>query len=79
MLLAQIHKKKEAPPTTMKNVKMMRSKPCNDEPIVNMVLWSGIATGEVNGKANMEARESFMGVSTQGSRDQPELLGIPRC
>jgi len=73
MLIAQIHEKKAAPPTTMQNVQMMRSEPCNDEPMVNMVVRSGIAIGEVNGKTNMEARESFTGVSTQGSRDGPEL------
>ena len=50
----------------------MRSEPCDDEPTVNMVLQSGAATREVNGETNMEARESFMGVSTQGSRDRLE-------
>lgn len=51
---------------------MMTFKPHDDEPMVNMIAWSGVATREVNGKTNMEARENFIGISIQGSRDRPE-------
>lgn len=62
---------------------MMRSEPCEEDPNVNMVLRSGIVKGEDKGKLTkedtrvcketcLEARESFMEVSTVGSRDQSE-------
>lgn len=73
MLIAHICEKKAAPPTTTQNVEMMRSEPCDDEHVVNMVMRSSIAIREVNGKTNMEARERFMGVSTRGSTDRPKL------
>ena len=69
MLIAHIRDKKAMPPTTTQNVQMMRSEPRDGEPKINMVIRSGAAIGEDNGVTNMEARESFMGVSTQGSRD----------
>lgn len=74
---SKIHEKKATPPITTQNVQMMRSEPCNDELMVNMVLWHDATIGEVNGETNMEARESFMGVSTQGSRDRAKLARDP--
>lgn len=72
MLIAQIHNKKAAPLATTQNMQMMRSEPCNNEPKVNMVLRSGATMTKIDGEMNMEARESFIGVSTQGSRDRLE-------
>jgi len=73
MLISQIHEKREAHPTTMQNVQMMRSEPCNNEPKINMLLWSCASIREDDGVTNMEASKIFTGVSTQGSRDRPEL------
>ena len=41
MLIAQIHEKRTAPPTTTQNVQMIRAEPHDEEPKVNMVLRSG--------------------------------------
>jgi len=75
----------------------MRSEPHKEDPNVNMMLRSGIATGEDKGKKHeenkwvreahtkqhefnlehaketfMEAKKSFVEVSTPGSNDKPE-------
>lgn len=62
---------------------MMRSEPREEDPNVNMMLRSGTAIGEDKGKLTkedvevhketcLEARKSFVEVSTRGSKDQPE-------
>jgi len=76
-LITQIRDKKATPLTTTQNVQMMRSEPGNDQPMVNMVVRSGAATGAVNKENNMEAWESFTGIFTRGSRDRPELSRDP--
>ena len=37
-------------PTPTQNIQMMRSKPCEEDPNVNIVLRSGATIGEDNGK-----------------------------
>jgi len=82
-LIAQIHEKRAAQPTTMQNVQMMRVEPCEEDPNINMVLRSGATTGEdkrkvtkddaeVHKETDLEASKSFTEVSTPGSKDQPE-------
>lgn len=84
MLIAQIHEKMAAPHTMTLNVQMMRSKPCNEDPKVNMVLRRGATIGEDKGNLTKEdawvgretylkSRESFTEVSTLGNRDWPKL------
>lgn len=72
MLIAQIREKEVVPPTATQTIQMMRSEPCDDEPMVNMVVRSSTSIGQVNGKTNMEDRKSFIAISTRGSRDQFE-------
>jgi len=45
MLIAQMRKKGVLQPTSMQNIQMMRSKPCEEDPNVNMMLRSGATTG----------------------------------
>jgi len=50
MLIAQICKKSVAQPTLTQNIQMMRSEPCEEDPNMNMMLRSGMKTGEDKGK-----------------------------
>ena len=67
---------------------MMRSEPHEEHPKVNMVLRSDTTTGAdrrssskedagVGKETYLEARESFVEVSTPCSRDQPEPVRDP--
>ena len=49
-LIAQMREKGVLQPTLMQNIQMMRSEPREEDPNVNMVLRSGVTTGEDKGK-----------------------------
>jgi len=87
MLIAQIREKRAVQPTITQNMQMMRSEPCEEDPKVNMVLRSGMATGAhrtskedagVGKETYLEARESFVEVSTQVVGISRSQIGIPQ-
>jgi len=82
-LIAQIREKRVEQHMAMQNIRMMRSKPREEDPNVNMMLRSGAATREDKWKLTkdsarvcketyLEARKSFMEVSIPGSKDPPQ-------
>ena len=55
MLIAMIHDKGALPPQLAQNLRMMRSEPREEDPNVNIVLRSGITTGDDKGKKSEES------------------------
>jgi len=49
-LIAKMHEKGVLQPPLIQNLQMMRSEPCEEDPNVNMMLRSGMATGDDKGK-----------------------------
>jgi len=49
-LMEKLRDKGALQPPPTQNLKMMRSEPREEDPNVNIVLWSGITTGEDKGK-----------------------------
>lgn len=47
MLIAQIREKRVVQPTPTQNIQMMRSKPCEEDPNMTMMLRSGTTIGEI--------------------------------
>jgi len=57
-LIARIRNIGALPPQSTQNLQMLRFEPCEEDPNVNIVLRSGVATGDAKGK-NLKIAHGF--------------------